>query len=562
MGTPFRKLHVSQSEAIIAAVVFALIGVLLQSYLINRASQDQREAATRAAGTIASGLRSEIEKFELVTIALSTDRQAQDLLVAPAPARQVELNQRLSSLRDELGASVIYMMDLRGDTVVASNWQQPDSFVGQNYRFRSYFRDALARGERRQFALGTRSRVAGLYLARRINDGARLLGVIVVKIRFDTLERDWRSYPGKVFASDTDGVVLITDDPAQRFRMLTPLSAERRATLRRQLDFGDAPLILDTTFQAASAGRRGPIDAQVSAGSGLTLHVVQDETAARRSAQLAAWGFTTALMTAAGALVLFARSRRRAALLEAQQAASQRIDLLKDELAQANRLAILGQIVAGVSHEIGQPVAAIALQADSGRLLAETGDAAGAGTAFERIAALTRRIAAITGELRRFSRRTRRDPGPSLIGDAVTGACQLLANRIGADTARVEVAATDPQLMVEADNQRCEQILVNLLQNALDATTGRPGSLIRVEIVTAANQAVIDVSDNGPGIAVADRATLFQPFHTGKPTGLGLGLVISRDLARDLGGDLVCLESDAGALFRLTLPIATSRPAA
>jgi C4-dicarboxylate-specific signal transduction histidine kinase len=73
---------------------------------------------------------------------------------------------------------------------------------------------------------------------------------------------------------------------------------------------------------------------------------------------------------------------------------------------------------------------------------------------------------------------------------------------------------------------------------------------------------VIEVSDNGPGIAEADRAALFQPFQTGKPTGLGLGLVISRDLERDLGGDLVCLESDAGARFRLTLPIATSRPAA
>ncbi len=557
MQAVFSRLQVTRREFGAALLVVALAGLALQTFLVRRAMAEQGFLAGQAAGTIAAGLRSEIEKFELVAVALSTDREARDLLVAPTPQRQVALNRRLLSLRDELGASVIYVMNLEGDTLVASNWQQTDSFVGQNYRFRSYFRGALQLGEQRQYALGTRSRIPGLYLARRLTDGGHPVGVIVVKIRFDRLEREWRSYPGHVFATNTDGVILITDDPARRFRTLTPLSEERRTTLRGQLDFGDASLTTDPSLGSGGAAGTNTVARQIAAGAGLTLHVVQPVSDARRNAQLAAWGFTLALATAAAALLLFVRSRRQAVQLAAQRDAAQRIDVLKEELAQANRLAILGQIVAGVGHEIGQPVTAISIQADTGRKLAAAGNAPAAAQAFERIGDLTKRIAAITGELRRFSRRSLRDAGPSPIAEAVGGALQLLSNRITASGTRVDFNSGEQNLRAAADPQRCEQILVNLLQNALDATAGQAGAAITVTVAQDGCNAVVEVADNGCGIDPAMLPTLFQPFHTGKATGLGLGLVISRDLARDLGGDLALIEGASGARFRLTLPLAS-----
>ncbi len=550
----FRALWRDLVLALALAIVF---GSTLQAVLVRRAIADENRRAERAAGTLATGLRSEVEKFGLVTIALSTDREARDLLARPTPARRDALNRRLSSLRDELGASVIYLMDAHGQTLVASNWQKPDSFVGQNYQFRSYFRDALNLGEQRQYALGTRSRIPGLYLARRVSDGASALGVIVVKIRFDGTERDWRSYPGAVFATDPEGVVLITDDPAQRFRTIAPLSPQRRATLRRQLDFGSAPLDPDPQLTGLAAATQ--VDRAVPAGPGLTLHVVQPIRPARRAAQATAWLFTLAMMTTIGALVLFARWRRQAIELAAQRDAAQRIELLKDELAQANRLAVLGQIAAGVAHEIGQPVTAIAIQANTGSQLSAAGDNTAAAQAFARIAALTTRISTITGELRRFARRGVRDTGPAHVDAAIDGALLLLSNRIVASRVRIVRPGLRGDMLVAADAQRCEQVFVNLLQNALDATAGLADATITIIVIQQGEAIHIDLADNGPGIDAAMRATLFQPFKTGKATGLGLGLVISKDIARDMGGDLtfeagrIGEPNQTGACFRLTL---------
>ncbi len=533
-----------------------LVGLVAQTILIGQAARQETASASRTAATLAAGLRSEIDKFELVTTALSTDREARDLLSAPSPQRMAALNQRLSSLRDALGASVIYLMDRHGDTLVASNWRQPDSFVDQNYRFRSYFRDALLAGEQRQYALGTRSRLPGLYLARRIGNEREQLGVIVVKIRFDTLENDWRNFLGTVFATNPDGVVLITDDPSRRFRTIRPLGAARRAELRQQLDFGAAPLMFDPQLSGVGSGFGSAVAVAVSAGSDLDLHVIQPMQAARRSAILSAWLITAALFSTLAAAVLIARSRQQANRLALERHTAQRIDLLKDELAQTNRLAVLGQVAAGVGHEIGQPVSAIALQADTGRQLSAAGDLAGAAQAFHWIGELTGRITAITSELRRFSRRTARGKGPALIDEVIGGALLLLSDRIAQTGTQIDRLDTAAGLAVEADLQRCEQILVNLLQNALDTAAGRTGATIAITVAAASGVVTVDIADNGPGLTAEARATLFQPFKTSKPSGLGLGLVISQDIAHDLGGDLVLLEAARGACFRLTLPAA------
>jgi len=540
----------------IGLVTLVAIGATLQDVLVRRARDAQTENMARTSITLAARLRSEIEKFELVAIALSSDREAKDLLVARSTLPHAPLNQRLSSLRNDLGASVIYLLDRDGTTIAASNWEQPDSFVGQNYRFRSYFRDALRNGKQYQYALGTRSRVPGLYLARRVGDGVSTLGVIVVKVRFDALEQDWRAYPGRVFATNSDGVVLITDDPAQRFRTIAPLSEARREVLRHQLDFGDAPLTPDPQLSSVARAAHHEIESGADAGNGLRLHVTEPFDSARRNAQLSAWMISLMLVMTAAAFILFERWRRQAIRLTAQREAAQRIDLLKEELAQANRLATLGQIVAGVAHEIGQPIAAIALQADTGRQLAQNNDISGVVHALERIHALTGRVRAITGELIRFSRRGRGGGGPALVDEAIDGALLLLSDRIAVSGTLIARSAPNAGLAVAADIARCEQILVNLLQNALDALGGRPGSIIEIAVAVEGSHIAIDVGDNGPGIDPTNGLILFSPFQTSKATGLGLGLVISQDLARDLGGDLVLAEAAQGARFRLTLPVA------
>lgn len=102
---------------------------------------------------------------------------------------------------------------------------------------------------------------------------------------------------------------------------------------------------------------------------------------------------------------------------------------------------------------------------------------------------------------------------------------------------------------------RLEQILVNLLTNAFEAQEGCPDPWIRIEVDARADRVVVTVADNGPGISPEVMKQLFAPFATGKAQGLGLGLVISRDIARDFGGELTADEPvpGRGAAFHLTL---------
>jgi two-component system, NtrC family, C4-dicarboxylate transport sensor histidine kinase DctB len=162
----------------------------------RRAIAAESERLGAIAKLAASGYRRQVDKFQLVATTLSADPDVAALLDSRTGAAATRLNTRLAGLSTALDASVIYLIDDGGTTIAASNWRQADSFVGENYGFRPYFKQAMARGQYEQYALGTRSRIAGLFVARRVKTVGGKLGVIVVKIRFDRLEREWASTIG------------------------------------------------------------------------------------------------------------------------------------------------------------------------------------------------------------------------------------------------------------------------------------------------------------------------------------------------------------------------------
>lgn len=186
------------------------------------------------------------------------------------------------------------------------------------------------------------------------------------------------------------------------------------------------------------------------------------------------------------------------------------------------------------------------------------------------IASLTDRVGAITGELRAFSRKQAVGRPLAMIPlkDAVDGAMLLVSTHRQRHAIGIDVQDIDPSMQVYAERIRLEQILINLLQNAVEALVDRIDPHIWLRIAYDDRQVVVTVSDNGPGLHPDVIDLLFTPFTTSKPQGLGLGLVISRDLAREFGGDLVgcntaphiaqsntpLVPRDAtGAVFTLTL---------
>ena len=162
-------------------------------------------------------LGSELQTFRLLPLVLAEYPDVAQAMQGHDPAAAKRLNATLELLATRTDAGVLYAIDARGRAVAASNWRLPTSFVGQDYTFRTYFNEAMARGGSELFALGSVSRRPGLYLARRVDRGGRALGVIVVKVEFDRLEREWAQSPGATVVTDARGLILITSVPAWRF---------------------------------------------------------------------------------------------------------------------------------------------------------------------------------------------------------------------------------------------------------------------------------------------------------------------------------------------------------
>jgi two-component system C4-dicarboxylate transport sensor histidine kinase DctB len=587
MGTS----RLSRRLALVAAiglVLVAAVGLGASRWARGQAVAATDAAAAELARANAGLLTSELQKFRLLPLVLTEYPDVPTLLEAPSAAVAARVNARLELLAERTDAAAIYVIDAQGKTVAASNHRLSTSFVGQNYGFRPYFRDAFRNGSAELFALGTVSGIPGLYLAQRIGTASRPLGVIVVKIEFERVQSAWAAQQGTTIVTDRHGVVIVTGRPDWRFRTLAPLSAGSRQAIRTTRQYGDRPLdplpiaIAGADAREGDATRASRVAAVAAPLAGARLHVLMPLRPALASANANARLATlAALIVIVGALLLLWRARERqhlqaaarAALetqvaertaelretnkqLEAESAerarADQRYRAAREELAQASRLGSLGQITAGVAHEINQPVAAIRTFADNARQLIDRGDVARATDNLGRISALTERIGAITGELRSFARKRTPDIGAVEIGSAIESVMLLIGDRVRAAGVTLERTG-DPQIRVVADRVRLEQVLINLVQNALDALAGQADPRIVVAVEGEGERAFIRVSDTGPGVPAGLRDQLFTPFVTGREEGLGLGLAISRDIARDFGGELTLAETGEGARFELTL---------
>jgi len=518
---------------------------------------ETRAAATSQAAILAAGLESELNKFSLVPRVLAVDPEVAELLGGQSSG-SVVLNRRLAALASQTNAAAIYLMDARGMTLASSNWDKPDSFIGSDYGFREYFSGALKNGTASEFALGTVSRRPGLYLAERVGPAEAPRGVVAVKVEFDSLEAKWRDAEDGVFVTDAGGIVLLASNPEWRFQAAASddASAARRDPERNAMRFGVAEL---KPFALPGGNAGSPVrmieKIQPIAPTGWELHLLAD-AAPRLSVALANGRLTgvvvLALLGVAGAAgYLWRRQRqaRAAADIAAQTA------LLRDQLQQANRLATLGQVTAGLGHEIRQPLAAMRVYAENGERLLAADRPAEAADNFNKIAGLAGRIGEITAQQLNFSRRSAEEPRDIRLAEVIDGSLLLLRDQIRHKGLTLERPAADLAAMtVRARHVQLEQVLINLLQNAVQA--GEPGGTIVLAITANGQTVSLSVTDDGPGVLPDLRDTLFQPFVTSKSHGIGLGLAIARDIMRRLGGDLVYVSTPTGACFVMEMPAA------
>ena len=254
-----------------------------------------------------------------------------------------------------------------------------------------------------------------------------------------------------------------------------------------------------------------------------------------------------------------AELRKLNARLQSEIAERERVQenlaVTQQTLAQSSKLAALGEMSAAVSHELNQPLAAMKTYLAGARLLLRRNRPDEALSAFHRIDDLIERMGAITQQLKSYARKGQESLSPVDLSEALASALSMMEPQLKSRRVRINRILPDSPVQVMGDRMRIEQVLVNLLRNALDATKSVEDPSVEI-ILAAGETATLSVRDNGHGIE--DLEALFEPFYTTKQPGdgVGLGLAISSGILRDLGGTLSARNGErGGAVFEMQLPI-------
>lgn len=551
-----------------------------------------RHAGQRLA-LLSASLDAELLRFESLPAVLARHPVLPALLADPDDAGlRAQANALLEDVNARTGAAMLYLIGPDGDTLAASNWRRADSFVGENYAFRPYFRAALAGGAGKFFAVGATTRVPGFFIAHPVRNAAAVAGVLAVKVELTQLERTWAESGESVMVVDRHGVVALSSNPAWKFGALSALSAASRAELvqTRQYDteaLAPLPLVWHEAGRATIGDREFVVGSRALDWLDWRMLMLLDTTPARAAAVWSATGAGLLLcVVAAVALYWAQRARRLRERLGAQAAlertvAERTADLaasnrrLQQEvvervaaehklrgaqraLIEANRLAALGQMAAGVAHEINQPLAAMRSFAGNALTFLERGRLEPLKDNLGQIIGLVERMARLTAQLKVFASRRRGAGGQAPAAQSMQVVAGWFRERLAA--AGVELTFDDAGLSLPLPPEALEQVLSNLVGNALDALAGRGAG--RIELRTCARDGLLclEVADDGPGIAPELRARILQPFYSTKPLGhgLGLGLSIVADLVESAGGRLEITERPGGgALVRACWPAAS-----
>lgn len=591
------------TSALVLTVVLYTAGIYGRSVAVHALADQGRTDANLKIAL----LRAVLERPRALPLLLADDLQVRDALATADDQPVRLLDRKLESLVSGTKASVLYVIDRNGIAIASSNWQDQLTFVGKDYSFRDYFRRAIVDGTAEHFALGNTSNRPGLYISRRVGDPRSPIGVVVVKMEFDQLEADWRETARPAYVTDDRGIVLVTSIPSWRFMTDAPLASDRLSAIRRSLQFGDATLtplpitapvardadasIVRAVLPGTNAGEYLRLKAAVPSTPWTLNYLVPTDAAIATNIREDRF-IALAIVLPVLALAAFLLRRRHVSAMElavgrvareelerrvlertddlsrardrleaeisGHRTTEAKLQVVQQELVQANRLAILGQVAAGVAHEINQPVATIRAYADNAQIFLERHQPGPARENLSLIASLTERIGTITEELKAFARKGRTSPVPVDVRGIIEGAVVLLRSRFAGQIEALAIDLPPRGMMVMGTRVRLEQVLINLFQNALEALEGRNDARVAVSVCETPHEIAISIADNGPGIAPEILDSLFTPFNTSKPGGLGLGLVISKDIAADFGGRIDVDSGETGTRFVLHLPKAPS----
>ncbi|KQV78883.1 ATP-binding protein [Rhizobacter sp. Root1221] len=542
-----------------------------------------REAAAHRLDMLATGLEADLSRFDYLPALLEVTPVVPDLLESPADHQLRDAaNRYLGGVSATAGAEMLFVLDAAGTSLAASDWQEAGTTIGQDLSFRPYVIDAVQQGRGRFYGVGITSRRPGYYLSYALRRGNLLRGVVAVKVSIEDAERAWRNLPGDVMLIDERGVVILSTRGDLKYRPVAPLQDSQRAEVQRSRPYGEATLEpLDWVALKAPAnevhqvvldGRLHLASTRLLQHTPWRLVVLDDLAPVQAMARYAA--VTASLAMAVLVLVgvtLWQRQRAMRHKLASQAALQAAHDSLEStvaartaelraaqaDLIHASKLAALGQMSAGMVHELNQPLTAMRTLSESAGILLDQDRPEEVRGNLRRIAGLVDRLARLTSQLKTFAHKSDAPVAAVALARCIADAQALVGSELQARDIVVEVDVQPPGLSLLADEATMGSLLINLFRNAIDAMQGAPQRMLSIRARASGGRVSLTVCDSGPGIRADILARLFEPFVTSKPAGagLGLGLVISAQLVRGAGGSLQAANrAEGGACFTVDLP--------
>jgi len=555
--------------ALLAIFMLAVGTVYITNQLLTaRFTQSTLQRAQLRLALYSGNMVSELQRNSIVPRLLASDAE---LIGALNSNDYQRTSQRLLSFVDEIGAAAILLLDSDGLVVAATDRNR----LGETQRNLPHFREA-ARASQTVFT--THKHDTDVYdfaYSRKILSNNKPLGVIVVEVDLRKFQSAWAGISDAVIVAAAGGQILLATEnswvglPEQEALALrsapsaidraiqatqdwTVLSADAymqgKAVMRQELrvPFRGWNMVLFTTY--------GGIRQRVN--TVLALEIMGFSIfLALAFYQLSRQTLTRALFFQQESVDLRQLNIHLQREISERKKVEKNLEVAEQTLAQSSKLAALGEMSAAVSHELNQPLAAMKTYLAGAKLLLQRKRLEEALSSFQRIDDLIGRMSAITRQLKSYARKGGEELVPVDVRMAVNGALEIMEPQLKSRQISLSKTMPSAPVMILGDQLRLEQVVVNLLRNALDAISAVPTPEIGL-LLLGGETASLTVRDNGEGISDLD--DLFEPFFTTKKPGdgVGLGLAISSGIITDLGGRLVARNSETtGAVFEFTLPI-------
>lgn len=576
----------------LGAAGFAATHLLAEQFQQRLVGEQLQEAANKAS----LQLDSEIAKFKQVPAILSHDPRILGYFSEETSAQQ--LNLLLEEWASQSLADTIYIHDDSGTVVASSNYQDPKTFVGENFAFRPYFSQAINGLSSQYVGLGARSNVRGYFLSSPLYIKQEIVGVLTVKVSLENIEEILTSDGFDIVVLDNNQVVFLSSQPHWLYHSLQPLTPIQQQQIAEQRQYGlDKITLIDDFLDLPQANialpneklsRMGTFNIYPAAASSQQYQVValkERDTEMKKVMQidaiflviyslvlLIAWSWRQTYKAKVALTTLNHKleetvNKRTLYLQQSNQQLQQTIHQYQEsqsklkqteqELTQAAKLAVLGELSASINHEINQPLAALRTYSENSLKLLEMRRNDMVKSNLEKMLTLNLSITDIIARLKVFTRKvTKQEHHTANLHQAVNNATGILSSLLIKHGITLRMASISDDIQIAIHPTELEQVLVNLIHNAAQALHQQPSPQIGLDWRLEPENCALDIWDNGVGLPESKLSQLFDPFFTTKPEGLGLGLSISKRIIEAYHGTITATpHKPCGMVFSLRIPL-------